>query len=966
MKQRIKHLNFIVGLLFGIVILSCQKAPVLTITGPTNIELNADGSTGTITFTANRDWTISTSDSWVSVSPSSGAATDGQVTVTVRCGANTTYEDRTATVTIRMDELTQTVSVRQPANLGIVLPTQSYNLESDARTIDVEVQANVQYTVSTSVNWIKQTGTKGLTSTKYTFSIEENTTYDSREGTITIKSLNSSVPDQVITVKQAQKDALIIKDKSFDMPYGGGEIEFKVEANVDFDVKPDVDWIHYMETKALSNSTVRLTVDENPTYAAREGKIEIKQKSGSLSHTITVKEAGRIAVTSITLDQTSLTLKPEETATLVATVKPDNATDKTVTWSSSDSNVATVDESGKVAAVKIGGAIITAKAGEKTTECVVTVCIPVTSIELDKTNLVLKPGEKATLVAIIKPDDATDKTVTWDSSDSEIVTVDENGNVIAIKDGSATITAKIGEYSATCSVTVKTPVYVGNAVDLGIVLTREDGTSYKLYWADCNLGTDKPEEYGDYYAWGEKETKTSYSISNYKWANGDLKKLTKYCPTDKTEFWDGTGSPDGKTVLDLEDDVAHFKLGGKWRMPTFNEFGAMQNQCIFTWTVRNGVYGYEIKNKNASESDTNSIFLPAAGKFTDYVFDDGIEGNYWTSTLYDDGPSSAYEKIFPWPDGMTPFGRGIGCSIRPVLEEDIIDVTSIELSMTSFALSPGETTTLIATVAPDNATDKTVSWTSSDASIASVDKNGIVTAIKDGSATITAKVGEKSVECYVLVGSAPDGAVNLGIVVTREDGTKYALYWAECNIGASSPEEFGDYYAWGEIEPNNNDYYGYWWNTYKWCVSSNQLLKYCTEKENWWNNTKPDCKMVLDLEDDVAHVKLGGKWRIPTKKEVNALIESTTVTKKTINGVKGYEVYSTVNGNSIFLPAAGYKKETNLYFKGDDCFGWTSVRSAADASQAEYFYYGTRGNYGDVYPFCLDRCIGLPIRPISE
>jgi len=367
-----KRLLF-VSFLLAVALCACQKAPELTLTGPASIDLSADGSSGSITFTANRDWTVSSSDSWITVSPSSGTASDGAVTVTVRCNANTTYEDRTATVTIRMEELSQTVTVRQPANLGIVLPTQSYNLESDARTIEVEVTANVQYTVSTSADWIKQAGTKGLTSTKYTFNVEENTTYDNREGTITIKPQNSSVPDQVITVKQAQKDALIIKDKKFDMPYGGGEIEFKVEANVDFDVKPSVDWIHYVETKALSNSTVRLSVDENPTYEAREGKIEIKQKNGSLSHTITVKEAGRIAVTSITLDQTSLKLKPEETVTLVATVKPDNATDKTVTWSSSDSSVASVDESGKVTAVKTGSVVITAKAGERTATCDVAV-----------------------------------------------------------------------------------------------------------------------------------------------------------------------------------------------------------------------------------------------------------------------------------------------------------------------------------------------------------------------------------------------------------------------------------------------------------------------------------------------------------------------------------------------------------------------------------------------------------------
>lgn len=272
---------------------ACQKAPELTLTSASSIELSADGSSGSVTFTANRAWTASASNSWVSVSPSSGEASDKPVTVTVRCNANTTYDDRTATVTIRMEDLSQSVTVRQPANLGILLSTQTFVLTSEARTIDVEVQANVQYTVETSVDWIKQPGTKGLTSTKYNFSIAENTTYDDREGKITIKSQNTSVPDQIITVKQAQKDAILVKDTSFDMPYGGGEIEFKVEANVAFDVKSTADWLHYVGTKGLSSSTLKLTVDENTTYDTREGKVEITQQNGSIKHTVTVNQAGR-------------------------------------------------------------------------------------------------------------------------------------------------------------------------------------------------------------------------------------------------------------------------------------------------------------------------------------------------------------------------------------------------------------------------------------------------------------------------------------------------------------------------------------------------------------------------------------------------------------------------------------------------------------------------------------------------
>lgn len=621
---------------------ACQKAPELTITSPSSIELDVNGNSGAITFTANRDWSASTSDSWISISPSSGKASDTPVTVTIRCNANTTYDERTATVTISMEDLSQTVSVHQPANLAVILPKQVFDLQSNSNTIEIEVQANVQYSVSTSVDWIKQVGTKGLTSKTLSFSIEENKTYDPREGKITIKPQDSSVQEQVVSVKQAQKDALIVEKTSYDMPYGGGEIEIKVESNIPFDVTPNPDWIHYTQTKALSSSTVCLKIDENTTYSSRQGTVEIKQQNGSLKYTITVSQAGRIAITSVELDQTSLFIKPGETTTLTATVKPDNATDKTVTWSSSNTAIATVDETGKVTAVKEGTARIIAKAGEKAAECKVTVCIPVSSIELDKTELSLKPGETAKLTATVKPDNATDKTVTWTSSDSEIATVDNTGKVLAIKNRSATITAKAGEKSAICSVLV----VPDGAVDLGIIMTRTDGSTYRLFWAKCNIGASKPEEYGDYYAWGETEAKSSYSWNSYKWRakHDEHNKFAKYCPTNKTDYWDGAGSPDGKTVLDPEDDVAHVKLGGKWRMPTGAEWLALlySDICTWTWTTQNGVYGRKVtSNKNG-----NSIFLPTAGYLYNGPYLSAGSGNYWSSSLDTDYPDYALGVYF--------------------------------------------------------------------------------------------------------------------------------------------------------------------------------------------------------------------------------------------------------------------------------------------------------------------------------
>ena len=376
-----KRIFALVFCLVAVLSVSCQKEPSLTLSGPASLALGVSGDSQTLTFTTNRDWTVSSSDSWVTVSPSSGKGSDKPVTVKVNCSPNTTYDDRTATVTIRAEGLSRTVTVSQPANLGVVLPSKAFDIAADARSIEVEVQANVQYTVSVSADWIKQTGSKGLTSTRLMFSVEENTTYDVRSATITIKPQAAGVPEQVVSVKQAQKDAIIIGNTNYEMPYGGGEIEVKVDANVGFEVKSGADWIQYLETKALSGSTVRLKVEENTAYAEREGKVEIIQKGGGLSYTLTVKQAGRVAVTSVTLSSTDLSLMIGEASTLVATVKPDNATDKSVSWSSDTPEVAWVDEAGTVTAVALGTAKITATAGDKSATCTVSVDPPTLTVK---------------------------------------------------------------------------------------------------------------------------------------------------------------------------------------------------------------------------------------------------------------------------------------------------------------------------------------------------------------------------------------------------------------------------------------------------------------------------------------------------------------------------------------------------------------------------------------------------------
>ena len=176
-----------------------------------------------------------------------------------------------------------------------------------------------------------------------------------------------------------------------------------------------------------------------------------------------------VTVSSVSLNATELSLKEGGTAQLTASVLPKNATNKSVTWSSSDENVATVDDNGLVTAEATGTAIITATANDGsgiTSSCSVTVSprtILVSSVELSQMELSLDEGETAQLTASVLPDNATDKSVTWSSSDENVATVDDNGLVAAVAAGTATITTTANDgsgVSASCAVTVSVPVVV--------------------------------------------------------------------------------------------------------------------------------------------------------------------------------------------------------------------------------------------------------------------------------------------------------------------------------------------------------------------------------------------------------------------------------------------------------------------------------------------------------------------------
>lgn len=238
------------------------------------------------------------------------------------------------------------------------------------------------------------------------------------------------------------------------------------------------------------------TVENGVVSAISAGEATITAKAGDKTSTCKVIVTKKvIAVESITLSKTELSLIKGNEAILVATVKPDDASDKSVIWTSNAPSIASVDETGTVRALNGGLATITAKAGNTTATCAITVTVPVESVTLNKESLTLTKGESETLTATVKPDDATNRKVTWSTSDDTIVSVDQNGKVTAIKGGEVTVTAKADGKTATCKVSVFAPVesitisqssitlIEGQSVYLSAAVSPQDATDKTVTWS---------------------------------------------------------------------------------------------------------------------------------------------------------------------------------------------------------------------------------------------------------------------------------------------------------------------------------------------------------------------------------------------------------------------------------------------------------------------------------------------------
>ena len=373
-----------------------------------------------------------------------------------------------------------------------------------------------------------------------------------------------------------------------------------------------------------------------------------------------------------------------------------------------------------------------------------------------------------------------------------------------------------------------------------------------LLWATCNVGANSPEEYGNYYAWGETTTKSDYSSSN--------------CPTDglSNSELQSQGYIDSNGNLTPQHDAATANWGGDWRMPTRAEQEELLNNCTWTWTTQNGVKGYKVTSK----VNSNYIFLPAAGRrYGSSLYNGGGDGDYWSSTPYGSYSIYAFYLYFDSSNHkMNDAYRFNGRSVRPVSGGNIIEPETPETPSYEY--------------------------------------------------------------------------VDLGLSVK----------WATCNVGANFPEEYGEYFAWGETTTKST-YEESNCPTYGLSISQLQSQGYIDSNGN------------LTPQYDAATANWGGDWRMPTRAEQQELLNNCTWTWWTTqNGVKGYKVTSKVNSNYIFLPAAGRRYGSSLYNGGGDGDYWSSTPYGSYSIYAFYLYFDSSNHkMNDAYRFN-----GRSVRPVLE
>ena len=650
---------------------------------------------------------------------------------TVSNGVVTAVGKGTATITATGANNTTssvTITVKQPVT-GVTLNKTTLELEKDQTEKLVATVLPTNADGDKTVTWNSDNNAVATVSQDGTV-----TAVGKGSCNITATTQNGKTATCKVTVGVPLK-SISFKDNVTSKTMNKGE-EFTLEVvynPADTDADKTITW--------SSTDTSVATVEGGKVTAIGGGETEIKATTVNGLEAI-CKVKVEVPLTSI-LIKTETSIQFGQTEKLEVTYNPvDTTADKTIAWESADEAIVKVSTDGTIEGVGVGETTITATAsnGQKVT-CKVTVLpVELNSISITEQNIILNKGENETLTVTYNPENTTeDKTVTWESSNEDAVTVSEDGVITAVGAGNATITAKVGDKTATTQVEVKVP--------LESIRLNE---------------TEKQLNKGD-----------------------DLQLSVTYNPedttADKTVTW--TSTDDTVATVDENGKVTALKAGTTYIKAKVED---KEVSCKIDVVVQ--LTGINL-NKDVAEivkGQTEKLTVTLVPEDTTYT--GKIE---WTSS--DDTIATVDENgnVKGIKEGtVTITAKAVenGNEIIDTAEITVkeIPLNSIAIDIADFDLGIGRTQSLGVVCNPENTTDDiNVEWTSSDVKVATVDENGVVTAVAEGTAVITAKVGDKTASVTVTVKGIPitsitidapakvliGGNVNIKVTVNPTDAT---------------------------------------------------------------------------------------------------------------------------------------------------------------------------------------------------
>ena len=583
--------------------------------------------------------------------------------------------------------------------------------------MDVQTANESSYTVKTNVTEVKP-GDKihvecWFTPGKETMMLASEVYFDPQVYTY-VKGSMKTDPNRVLD--QAE---MIFKDDGLANTKGG--VLLTLNMSDDYPIKEKVLLYTFdlvVKDNVTANSKTEIVGKDHGSYVGNTNENADPVPENTIPSKTVDKNGkeivnGRIPVvielSSLKINKEDFTMTKGTSETLTVTGTPADALEgQTITWKSSNKDVVTVDSEGKVEAVGVGNATITATAAGKSDSVKITVNNPLKKITVDPATLTLKKGTSKTLSVKYDPADTTDnKAVTWESSDKSVATVDANGKVTALKDGSATITAKVGKLTATCALTVQEKKLTGISLDkTALELSKgQSSEALKVIYTPADTTDDKTVTWSSA---DEKIATVKNGVVTAK-ATGTTK-ITATVGTHKAEC---TVTVNAKlTGIKVTPDKVTVEKGQKANLNVTYLPADTTDEKAVTW---------KSENESVATVDENGVVTAVAGGKTKVI-----------------ATAKANNKITAV------------CEVKVPIHTESIALNKTEIT----DLLKGKTEKLEVSFIPSNTEDsREVKWTSSAADIAAVDANGTVKALKEGTATITATTadGKHTASCTVTV-----------------------------------------------------------------------------------------------------------------------------------------------------------------------------------------------------------------------